>query len=105
MHETAVIIEHTVMHCGHGVTSNFKVWSRGHSRISVDTNCVPGLSRISTTPMGVTTPCPSLVPRLSSSLFVLKVRKGWVRAWERGQSAALLEGEKLMQAEGVVVLL
>ena len=23
----------------------FKVWSRGHSRISVDTNCVPGLSR------------------------------------------------------------
>ena len=23
----------------------FKVWSWGHSRISVDTNCVPGLSR------------------------------------------------------------
>ena len=33
------------MHRGHGVTSNFEVWSRGHSRISVDTNCVPGLSR------------------------------------------------------------
>ena len=33
------------MHCGHGVTSDFKVWSRGHSRISVDTNCVSGLSR------------------------------------------------------------
>ena len=27
------------------VTSDFKVWSRGHSRILVDTNCVPGLSR------------------------------------------------------------
>ena len=33
------------MHYGHGVTSDFKVWSRGHSRILVDTNCVPGLSR------------------------------------------------------------
>ena len=33
------------MYSGHGVTSDFKVWARGHSRISVDTNCVPGLSR------------------------------------------------------------
>ena len=33
------------MYCGHGVTSDFKVWSRSHSRISVDTNCVPGLNR------------------------------------------------------------
>ena len=34
-----------VIHRGHGVTSDFKVWSWGHSRISVDSNCVPGLSR------------------------------------------------------------
>ena len=34
----------SVMHCGHGVNSDFKVWSQGHSRISVETNCVPGLS-------------------------------------------------------------
>ena len=60
---------------GHGVTTVFRgiswsfggqhtrqcscnvLWSRGHSRISVDTNCVPSLSRkYSTSPMGVTTP-------------------------------------------------
>ena len=34
-----------VMHRGHRFTSDFKVWLRGHSRILVDTNCVPGLSR------------------------------------------------------------
>ena len=33
------------MQCGHGVTSDFKVCSRGHSRILVDINCVPGLGR------------------------------------------------------------
>ena len=33
-----------VIHCGHGVTRDCKVWSGGHSRISVDINCVPSVS-------------------------------------------------------------
>ena len=30
---------------GHGDTGDFQVWSRGHSRILADTNCVPGRGR------------------------------------------------------------
>ena len=33
------------LRCGHGDTHDFEVWSWGHSRILVDTNCVPGRSR------------------------------------------------------------